>query len=261
MTQQIIVTGAAGRMGSTICNLVKQDPDLKLVAAIETPGSLNKIKGLDVLITDSLRQAISEYSGATIIDFTYPDVTIGNVDIATEKNNPMVIGTTGLSNEQMDHLKECAKNNPIFWAPNMSVGINVLLKLLPKFVDALGELYDVEISEIHHRFKKDAPSGTALKIAEVLAGSKKLGLDNIKYCRHGNIGERPRQEIGVQTLRGGDVVGDHTVYFFGPGERIEITHRAHSRETFAQGAIRAAKWICNKKPGKLYTMSDLLEDV
>jgi len=261
MAIEIIVIGAAGRMGSTISNLVKTDSELKLVGAVEKEEYIDKIKKVADLVTTSLDEVVSKYPNAVIIDFTYPEVTVKNVEIATSYNNPMVIGTTGLNEEQMDFIKKCAEKNSIFWAPNMSVGINVLLKLLPKFVDMLGSLYDIEISEIHHKFKKDAPSGTAVKLAEILASSKGLSKDNIRYCRKGIIGERPKNEIGVQTLRGGDVVGDHTIYFFGPGERIEITHRAHSRETFAQGAIRAAKWIVGKNPGKLYTMSDLFEDM
>lgn len=261
MTIYAIVTGAAGRMGSTICNLINSDKDIELVGAIEKHEYLEKIKGLTDTISSDLKEVASKYQNAVIIDFTYPDVTQKNVEIAVSTKNPMVIGTTGLNNEQMGFLEEAAKKIPLFWAPNMSVGINVLLTLLPKFVEMLGDLYDVEISEIHHKFKKDAPSGTAVKLAEVLRGAKGFDKEAIRYCRQGMIGERPKQEIGVQSLRGGDVVGDHTIYFFGPGERIEITHRAHSRETFAQGAIRAAKWIVNKQPGKLYTMKDLFEDV
>ena len=186
-------------------------------------------------------------------------MTASVAQTAADTGNPMVIGTTGLSEGQQEELAAAAARTPLFWAPNMSVGVNVLLELLPQLVRMLGDLYDVELSEIHHKFKKDAPSGTALKLAQVLAEAKGWDLKQVaQYCREGIIGERPKDEIGVQTLRGGDVVGDHTVYFFGPGERIEVTHRAHSRETFAQGALRAAKWIGRQKPGTIYSMADMV---
>jgi 4-hydroxy-tetrahydrodipicolinate reductase len=141
----------------------------------------------------------------------------------------------------------------------MSVGVNVLLKILPQLVTLLGEQYDLEMVELHHNKKKDSPSGTALRLAECLAEARKWDLDTVaNYHREGIIGERPHEEIGIQTIRGGDVVGVHTVYALGPGERIEVTHQAHSRETFAAGAIRAAKWLAQNRPGKLYTMSDML---
>ena len=147
----------------------------------------------------------------------------------------------------------------MLWAPNMSVGINVLLRVLPELVRLLGENYDMEMVELHHKMKKDAPSGTAIKLAQCLAEARKWDLDAVgRYCRQGIIGERPQEEIGVQTIRGGDVTGVHTVYFMGPGERVEVTHQAHSRENFAQGALRAAKWLADKQPGQLYSMADVL---
>jgi 4-hydroxy-tetrahydrodipicolinate reductase len=168
------------------------------------------------------------------------------------------VGTTGLKPAQLAILEEAAKFIPLLQAPNMSVGVNVLLKVLPMLVQMLGPAYDMEMVEIHHNRKKDAPSGTALKLAECMAEARGLVYDEVKrHSRDGIIGERPQDEVGVLAVRGGDVVGDHTAYFFGPGERIEVTHRAHSRETFAQGALRAAKWLSNKQPGKLYGMGDL----
>ncbi len=260
MAIEVIVTGAAGRMGSIISQLVQRDKDMKLVGMIETEEKLGQLKGEDVLCSSSIEEVTTRYPSALIIDFTYPEVTEKNIKAAMKHKNPMVIGTTGLSEEQSKLLEKAAQTNQIFWAPNMSVGINVLLKILPLLVKMLGKDYDIEISEIHHRFKKDAPSGTAVKLAQVLINSRGWSQENIRYCREGMIGERPSQELGVQTLRGGDVVGDHTVYFFGPGERIEITHRAHSRETFARGAIRAAKWLINKPSGTLYTMSHMFSE-
>jgi 4-hydroxy-tetrahydrodipicolinate reductase len=196
-----------------------------------------------------------------VIDFTAPAVTMKVARACAAGKLAAVIGTTGLTTEQTEELRELAEKAPIFWAPNMSVGVNVLLAVLPMLVERLGAKYDLELSEIHHNKKKDAPSGTAIKLAQCLAEARGVDYENAKqYCREGIIGERPMGEIGVQTLRGGDVVGDHTVYFLGPGERIEVTHRAHSRETFAQGALRAAKWMWEQEPGRLYTMADMFAE-
>ncbi len=257
---EVIVTGAAGRMGSIISRLVKEDADMSLVALVEKEEKIKEIGVEADLCGTSIEEACEAFPSAVIIDFTYPQVTQKNVETAMAHGNPMVIGTTGLTEEQMDLLKRAAMRNLIFWAPNMSVGINVLFKILPMLVDMLGEDYDIEICEIHHKFKKDAPSGTAVKLAQVLLEAKGWGEDALTYARKGMIGERPRKEIGVQTLRGGDVVGDHNIYLLGPGERLEITHRAHSRETFARGAIRATKWLVNRSAGTLYTMTHMLSN-
>jgi 4-hydroxy-tetrahydrodipicolinate reductase len=258
MPATVIILGALGRMGSTLCRMAIDDPDVILGGVVERAGHEHKLN-YDCLVGTDLAEVLPKLPGAVVIDFTLPEVTVQTALKARQFGNPAVIGTTGLNREQQQELAECAREVPLLWAPNMSVGVNVLLRLLPQLVELLGPAYDVEISEIHHKHKKDAPSGTAVKLAQVLAGAKGWEYDKAKrYCREGIIGERPREEIGVQTLRGGDVVGDHTVFFFGPGERIEVTHRAHSRETFAAGAIRAAKWIGAQKPGKLYTMADML---
>lgn len=259
MSATIIVTGAKGRMGSTIAGLVQQDPDLTLAAVVERPGTVEELQGYDCLVSSDLDDVLTKLPGAVVIDFTAPESTIRSAKACAAHGNPLVAGTTGLTVEQQKVMEESAASAPIFWAPNMSVGVNVLLKVLPKLVELLGEAYDLEMVELHHNKKKDAPSGTALKLAECLAEARGWKLsDTGTYCREGIIGARPEKEIGVQTIRGGDVVGVHTVYFLGPGERIEVTHQAHSRETFAQGAIRAAKWIVNQSPGKLYGMSDML---
>lgn len=259
MSVQVIIMGAKGRMGSTLCRLAQDDMALTLAAAVERPGFEKELSGYGCLVGSDLDSVLPKVPGGVIVDFTLPEVTVQTARMAQKYANPMVIGTTGLTAEQQQQVEACAKDVPILWAPNMSVGINVLLQILPKLVRMLGEAYDVEISEIHHRHKKDAPSGTAVKLAQELIKAKGWDFDQAKkYCREGIIGERPDKEVGVQTLRGGDVVGEHTVYYFGPGERIDVTHRAHSRETFAQGALRAAKWIKNQKPGKLYAMSDML---
>ncbi len=256
----VIVLGAKGRMGSTIMEIIEQDNELKLVGVVEREELLSHFNNLDCDVSSNLEDIAKKYKGnAVLVDFTYPEVTMKANEVCERYEIKEVIGTTGLSSNDLNILREKAKKIPIFWAPNMSIGINVLLKLLPDLVRLLGDEYDVEISEIHHRHKKDAPSGTALKLAEVLAKSKGWDTKNIRLCREGFIGERPDAEIGVQTLRGGDVVGEHTIYFLGPGERIDVTHRAYSRETFAKGAIRAVKWINDKPAGSLYTMSDLLK--
>ncbi len=255
---KVVIMGASGRMGSNLVNLVQRDPELELAAVVEHPDKLQEIDHLASIKGSKIEDILFRVEKGVIVDFTFPDVTIQALEEAKKYNVPVVTGTTGFNAEQQKFLSESAKEIPVFWAPNMSVGINVLLEMLPKLSEHLGLSYDIELSEIHHKHKKDAPSGTAIKLAQNLAQSKGWSSeDTLKYSREGIIGERSQQEIGVQSLRGGDVVGEHTVYFLGPGERIDITHRVYSRETFVQGALRAAKWIIDKGPGKLYTMSDL----
>ncbi|MFW5734799.1 MAG: 4-hydroxy-tetrahydrodipicolinate reductase [Oceanidesulfovibrio sp.] len=259
MTATIIVTGARGRMGSTIAGLVQDDPDLTLAAVVERPSAVAELSGYDCLVSSDLNEVLPKLPGAVVIDFTAPESTVQSAKICAVHGNPLVAGTTGLNVEQQKEMQDAAASAPILWAPNMSVGVNVLLEVLPRLVQLLGEAYDMEMVELHHNKKKDAPSGTALKLAECLAEARGWSLSETgNYCREGIIGARPDKEIGVQTIRGGDVVGVHTVYFLGPGERIEVTHQAHSRETFAQGAIRAAKWIATRKAGRLYSMADVL---
>jgi len=259
MSISIIVMGAKGRMGSTIAGLVRADPELTLVGVVEREGCEDGLDAYGCLCGTELAAMLPEFPGAVIIDFTSPQVSLANARKAAATGNPIVIGTTGLSAEEQAELRVLAEKTPVFWAPNMSVGVNVLLKLLPELTRALGESYDIEMVELHHNQKKDAPSGTALKLAECLAQARDWDLDEVgAYCREGIIGARPKKEIGVQTIRGGDVVGVHTVYFMGPGERIEVTHQAHSRENFAQGSLRAAKWLAGREPGRLYTMQDVI---
>ena len=255
----VIIMGAKGRMGATLANLADNDPALSLGGLVERPERQNGLERYGCPIVADVQEIIA-LPGAVVVDFTAPAVTLDIAAKAAVTGTPVVVGTTGLNKEELVALKELARKTPIFWAPNMSVGVNVLLRVLPDLVKLLGEDYDLELMEIHHKHKKDAPSGTALKLAECLAAARDRELEDIgNFSRHGIIGERPAGEIGIQTLRGGDVVGDHTVYCLGPGERIEITHRAHSRETFASGALRAAKWLAGQKPGKLYGMADMLE--
>ena len=258
MGVDIVILGAKGRMGNMLVNMALADEELNLVGACERKGNADGMVYEDCEISDCLEDLLPKVPGAVIIDFTAPESSVAMAKTAARFGNPAVIGTTGLTAEQQAELAESAKTVPLFWAPNMSVGVNVLLKIMPLLAQALGDKYDIEIVETHHKMKKDSPSGTALKLAQNLAEARGWEYDDVKkHCRDGIIGERPQKEIGVQTLRGGDVVGEHTMYFFGPGERVEVTHRAHSRETFAAGALRAAKWLSRQKPGKLYAMADV----
>ena len=263
---KVIVAGAAGRMGQRISYMVGRNPDLELVAAFEQEGSpaVGKDVGENggfgttgVLISAGLESVIDQ--GDVIIDFTFHKATMEFAQLAAAHKRAMVIGTTGLSSEDLTTLKSLAESSfPCVQAPNMAVGVNVLFKLVEKTAAILGDAYDVEIVEAHHRMKKDAPSGTALKLGEMAANG--LGRDLAEvgvYERNGIIGERTDTEIGIQTIRAGDIVGEHTVYFAGAGERIEITHRAHSRDNFARGAALAAAWVCGKENG-MYTMFDVL---
>ena len=253
----VVIIGAAGRMGATLVNLAKADEELNLAGAVERSAHLEALGGLGCPV-GSLDEVLPQAEGAVIVDFTAPEATLKMVEAAVCHGNPAVIGTTGFTGEQREMLHEAAKKTPLFWAPNMSVGVNVLLKVLPLLAEYLGPAYDMEVMEIHHKRKADSPSGTALRLAECLAEARGWVYDEVKkHCRDGIIGPRAKDELGVMAIRGGDVVGDHTCYFLGPGERIEVTHRAHSRETFAQGAMRAAKWLAAKPAGRLYTMSDI----
>ena len=253
-------------MGQRICYMVQQHPGLTLAGAFEQAGNPNvgrdagEVAGIGsagVIIADSPEAVIDQ--GEVIIDFTFHKATMEFVKIAAEYGRAMVIGTTGLSPDDLTVLQESATEHfPCVQAPNMAVGVNVLFKMVEKAAAVLGDAYDVEIVEAHHRMKKDAPSGTALKLGEMAASG--LGLDFAKvgvYDRHGMIGERTDQEIGIQTIRAGDIVGEHTAYFAGPGERIEITHRAHNRDNFAGGAAKAAAWVVSQPKG-LYTRFDVL---
>lgn len=258
MSTTIIVMGAKGRMGTIIANMVKADPEAELAGVVERKGCDDGLEAYGCLCGTELPAMLENCPGAVVIDFTAPAVSVADARACVAAGNPIVIGTTGLDEAQRAELEELGRTGRVFWAPNMSVGVNVLLKVLPELVRHLGLDYDLEMVELHHNQKKDAPSGTALRLAECLAEARDWDLKEVgAYCREGIIGARPKKEIGVQTIRGGDVVGVHTVYMMGPGERIEVTHQAHSRETFAAGAVRAAKWLGAQAPGKLYSMSDI----
>jgi len=261
---KVVVTGAAGRMGGRILALLAEQGHT-LIGAVERRGhpSLGKDAGdlagpgrLGVLLTDDLGPILARAD--VVIDFTTPDSSIQSARTAAKEGIPIVIGTTGLSTSEVEELRMLAQRIPIVFSPNMSIGVNVMFGVLADLGRLLGDEYDIEVVEMHHRLKKDAPSGTALRLAEILAQSRGVSLDAVgEFSRQGNIGERKRGAIGVQSLRGGDVVGEHTVVFAGPGERLELTHRAHSRDNFARGALRAAAWL-HRQPSGFYTMRDVL---
>lgn len=259
MKVSVIIMGAKGRMGSTLARLALESDDFTLCGVVERQEFSQGLEILGCPVAHDVEELLTQYPGAVVIDFTAPEVSLSTARQAKNTGNPVVIGTTGLTAGQLEELNELAIAVPIFWSPNMSIGVNALVRILPQLEQILGQAYDLEITETHHHHKKDAPSGTAVKLAQVLAQSRGWDLENVaNYGRQGIIGARPAQELGVHALRGGDVVGDHTVYFFGPGERIEVTHRAHSRENFAGGALRAARWLAEQGPGELYSMNHLL---
>lgn len=261
MSLSLIIMGGSGRMGTSVATLARER-GIPVTAMLERPerlDDLTRIAPQDCLTGTDAEQLFPQATGSVVIDFTAPESSLHTARVAARYAIPVVIGTTGFSPEQRAELENLASTARLFWSPNMSVGINVLLELLPRLTQMLGPDYDLEMVELHHNRKKDSPSGTALRLAESLAEARDWKLRDVaRYHREGIIGERPRQEIGIQTIRGGDVVGVHTVYFMGPGERIEVTHQAHSRENFAQGALRAARWLVEQKPGRLYSMSDVV---
>jgi len=262
---RVAVTGAAGRMGKVLLEAVHETQGLTLSAAIVHPessligadaGEMAGLGRLGVKMVGQLQDAVDDFD--VLIDFTAPELTVSNAEFCASSGKALVVGTTGLSSEQKDALASAGNAIPLVFAPNMSVGVNLLLNLLKTAAATLGDEYDVEIIEAHHRFKKDAPSGTALRLGEAVAEALGRNLEECAvYGREGITGERTRKEIGFETIRGGDVVGDHTVLFAGIGERIEITHKASSRMTFAQGAARAALWLEGRGAG-LYDMQDVL---
>ena len=242
MSARVAIAGAGGRMGRALVEAVATAPEVTLATAFD--------------MGDDVRAALA--AADVLIDFTRPEGTLDHLAICRDLKRALVIGTTGFDAAQMDAIRAAGRDIAIVMAPNMSVGVNVALRLVELAARSLGPDYDVEVFEIHHRMKGDAPSGTALKLGEVAAKARGATLEtNGVFARHGITGERKAGSIGFSAARGGDVVGDHTVYFAGPGERIEITHRSSSRATYAQGALRAARFVVGKPPG-LYDMGDVL---
>jgi 4-hydroxy-tetrahydrodipicolinate reductase len=264
-TADVVVAGAAGRMGSRLVACLAEAGDLRLVAALEASGhpALGRDAG-EVAGVGRLGVPIASDAGAALgrdrilVEFTAPEATLEHLRLAAAAGARAVVGTTGLSGPQREEIAALARRMAIVLAPNFSIGVTVALQALALMAKALGDDYDVEITEIHHRYKKDAPSGTALRLAEVVAEA--LGRDLGKVAvhgRHGLPGERTAKEIGMFSLRSGDVVGEHTVSFGTLGERLELTHRAHNRDTFARGALRAARFVAGRAPG-LYSMQDVV---
>ncbi|WP_043530892.1 4-hydroxy-tetrahydrodipicolinate reductase [Litchfieldella xinjiangensis] len=263
---RIAIVGVAGRMGRQLVAAVHQDPDATLAAGLVKPDSslvgvdIGELAGqgrLGVAAVATLEEAIDSFD--VLIDFTTPQVTLANLAVCAEHGKRIVIGTTGLDHEQLAELDAYRDRVPMVFAPNMSVGVNLSLKLLETAARALGdEGYDIEVIEAHHRHKVDAPSGTALKMGEVVAESLGRTLkEHGVFAREGQCGPRTDKEIGFATVRAGDIVGEHTVMFATEGERIEITHKASSRMTFAKGAVRAARWVADRDAGR-YDMQDVL---
>lgn len=249
MTIKLTISGCAGRMGSRIAALALQDSVFCIAGAIESGahqalgkdfGSVLGLEALDIRVTDDAKTAMT--SGDVLIEFTRPEATVDHVRLAVRLKKPVVIGTTGLSEAQRSTIAEAAKTIPIVLSPNMSVGVNLLFELVRTAAQRLGLTYDVEVIEAHHQAKLDKPSGTAKRLAELLAEQR----------------QQPIENIPVHAIRAGDIVGDHTVVFAGPSERLELTHRAHSRDAFALGALQAARFLAGKPPAKLYDMRDVL---
>jgi 4-hydroxy-tetrahydrodipicolinate reductase len=240
---RVVINGAQGRMGSTVTALVEEADDLSVAGRVDVPGS-----GVSSDISPLLASA------DVVVDFTNPDSALACLEACATGSVPFITGTTGIGEKQIERARELSSRIPVIFSPNMSSGVNLLFGLVGEVSAALPD-FDIEISEIHHRRKKDSPSGTAAKIADIVRGERNGS--SLVHGREGMVGERTDDEIGMHSLRGGDVVGEHTVIFAGEGERLELTHKAHSRLTFAMGTLRAIRFIYGKAPG-FYSMSDVL---
>jgi 4-hydroxy-tetrahydrodipicolinate reductase len=262
---KIAVSGAAGRMGRRILALAHEHADCEISGALEAPGNpflgkdageLAGIGSIGIPVTSDRDRTIQGCD--VLIDFSSPAASIANAESAAAFGKALVVGTTGFAEDQKQALLTAGAGTRCLVAPNMSMGVNLLFKVVQGVAQALGADYDVEIVEAHHNMKKDAPSGTADKLAQIIAGAMGRDLRQVGvYGRQGQVGQRTRDEIGVMALRGGDIVGEHTVMFVTGGERIELIHRAHSRDAFARGAIRAALWLPSQ-PNGIYDMQDVL---
>lgn len=266
MPIQLCIAGAAGRMGQRLVALAHEDPELEVAYALEHSGhawigkDLGTLSGQGESGVKVARSICPNCAFDVVIDFTLPEGCVANAQAAAEQGKALVIGTTGLDEKQKAVIAACAKKVPVIHAPNFSVGVNVLFRAAASVAKTLGPEYEIEIVEAHHDQKVDAPSGTALGLAEHIAKAlnKDLKKDAV-YGRQGQTGKRPKGEIAIHALRMGDVVGEHTAYFAIGGERLELTHKASSRDTFARGALRAAKWLVqNKKGPGQYTMAQVL---
>lgn len=263
---KIAILGAAGRMGQNLLRCACKLEGCTIVAAVERPdhpaigACVKEVSGIrsECLPNTLCYTDVWPEQADAIIDFTFHTCVMDNLEDAVANKQAYVLGTTGLTEEEKQAVHAAAQKIPIVWAPNMSLGVNLLLELVRRSAAVLGTDYDAEIVETHHRLKKDAPSGTALGLAEAVAEGRQVALKDVAcYGREGITGERPKGEIGIHALRGGSVVGDHTVMFIADEERVEITHKANSREAFATGALRASLWLAKRKPG-LYNMRHVL---
>jgi 4-hydroxy-tetrahydrodipicolinate reductase len=245
-------------MGTQILAALREEKDFAVTGAFERADSEHVGRDASGVAIAAGIEAALERGADVVIDFTAPAASLHHAQVCAARGVALVVGTTGFSAKQKEDLRAAARKIPLLLAPNMSVGVNVLFRLVAEAARALGPAYEVEIVEMHHRMKRDAPSGTALRLAEVAASALGLPEKDVFVCeRHGDTGARKAGTIGVQALRGGDVVGDHTVHFLADGERLELTHRATSRDNFARGALRAARWLAGRKPG-FYDMQDVL---
>jgi 4-hydroxy-tetrahydrodipicolinate reductase len=263
MTTPIVVCGAAGRMGQQIVRLIAADPAARLVGAVEAPGhaklgrDAGEVAGIEPRGV-RLERAYAPTPDSVTLDFTAPAAALAHLETAAATGAAIVVGTTGFTTDEKARAHALARRTRAVIAPNMSVGVAVLERLIATAASALGPSFDAEIVEVHHRLKRDAPSGTALRLGEVVADAQGTPLaGRARFGREGEPGPRTDTEIGILGLRGGDAVGDHTVYFLGAGERLELTHRAQSRECLARGALRAALWLPSQPVG-VYTMRDVL---
>jgi 4-hydroxy-tetrahydrodipicolinate reductase len=267
----VAVTGANGRMGSLIIQNILQQEDMQLVAAIEAPYTplegrdIGEVIGLGpikvpIVGAEKLTEILKSTKPNVLVDFTIANAAANTIRTAAENGVNLVVGTTGFSEEQMSHNEEVINDNQItaVISPNMAVGVNIFFKVAEDLARLLSD-YDVEIIEVHHKHKKDAPSGTAVKAADIIAGALNRNMDDVGvYGREGMIGERTPEEIGIHAIRGGDIVGEHTIIFAGDGERLEIIHRAHSRQAFVNGVIKAVRYVIGAKKGEISTMKDVL---
>jgi 4-hydroxy-tetrahydrodipicolinate reductase len=267
----VAVTGAGGRMGSMIINTILQQDDMQVVAAIEAPNTplegrdVGEVMGIGpinvpIVGAEKLNATLKDKKPDVLVDFTIAAAAVGTIKTTAECGVNLVVGTTGFTEEQMGSNRNAIENNNVgaVIAPNMAVGVNVFFKIVGELAGILTD-YDVEIIEAHHKHKKDAPSGTAVKAAEVIADALNRKLDEVGvYGREGMVGERTPEEIGIHAIRGGDIVGDHTVLFAGDGERLEITHRAGTRQAFVNGVIKAIRYVVNAEKGKISNMNDVL---
>ena len=262
---RIAIAGAAGRMGRNLVKASHAHSEAVVSAGSERPGSslvgvdIGELCGIgpcEVLLTDDLTQVINDFD--VVVDFTSPANTLSNLALCQQHGKSIVIGTTGFSQQERDQISVVAKSTPVVMAPNYSVGVNLVFKLLEKAAKVMGDECDIEIVEAHHRHKVDAPSGTAIGMGEAIAGAMGNQLSDVAvYAREGITGERTKDEIGFATIRAGDIVGEHTAMFADIGERVEITHKASDRMTFANGAVKAAVWLA-RQPAGFYTMVDVL---